>query len=64
MFQEKCRIRDIKPDISGLTSANLNEWNKTAWRDRLGPMLKDPPDFDQVWKEWTETFHKIVGKKK
>jgi predicted nucleotidyltransferase component of viral defense system len=64
MFQEKCRIRDIKPDISGLTSANLKEWNKNAWRDRLGPMLKDLPDFDQVWKEWTETFHKIAGKKK
>lgn len=64
MFQEKCRIRDIKPDISGLTSAKLKEWNKTAWKDRLGPMLKELPDFEIVWKEWTETFEKIAGEKR
>ena len=64
MFKEKCSIRDIKPDLSGLTSANLREWNRNAWRDRLGPMLKDLPEFDLVWKEWTETFREIAGKKK
>jgi hypothetical protein len=56
MFEEKCRVRDIKPDVSGLTSAKLKEWNRNAWRDRLGPMLKELPDFELVWKEWTETF--------
>lgn len=64
IFQEKCRIRDIKPNLSGLTSANLREWNRNAWRDRLGPMLKDVPDFDLVWKEWTEAFRKLTGGKK
>lgn len=64
MFQEKCRIRDISPDIKGLTSNRLKEWNKKAWKDRLGPMLKELPEFDLVWKEWTETFHKMTGKKK
>lgn len=64
MFEEKCRIRDISPDIKGLTSNRLKEWNKKAWKDRLGPMLKEVPDFDLVWKEWTETFHKMTGKKK
>ncbi|MDI6729126.1 MAG: nucleotidyl transferase AbiEii/AbiGii toxin family protein [Thermodesulfovibrionales bacterium] len=63
MFQEKCRVREIKPDISGLTSANLKEWNRNAWKDRLGPMLKELPDFEIVWKEWTETFRGIVKPK-
>lgn len=61
MFQEKCGVRDIKPDLAGLISTNLREWNKNAWQDRLGPMLNDVPDFDIVWKEWIETFHKLVG---
>lgn len=64
MFEEKCHIRDISPDIKGLTSNKLKEWNKKVWKDRLGPMLKEVPDFDFVWKEWIETFHKMTGKKK
>ncbi|HWR59147.1 MAG TPA: hypothetical protein VN328_09690 [Thermodesulfovibrionales bacterium] len=55
-----CRIRDINPDISGVTSNNLREWNRKAWRDRLGPMLKELPDFDIVCKEWTETFRRLA----
>ncbi|TAN41172.1 MAG: nucleotidyl transferase AbiEii/AbiGii toxin family protein [Nitrospirae bacterium] len=58
MFQEKCRIREIQPDISGLISADLKEWNRNAWRDRLGPMVKELPDLDTVWKAWTETLRK------
>jgi hypothetical protein len=27
----------------------------------LGPMLKDVPDFDRLWQEWVETFHKLMG---
>ena len=61
MFREKCRIRDIDPDLSGITSNKLREWNRKAWRDRLGPMLKELPDFDIVWKEWTETFRRLTG---
>jgi hypothetical protein len=64
MFEEKCHIRDISPDIKGLTSNKLKDWNKKVWKDRLGPMLKEVPDFDLVWKEWIETFHKMTGKKK
>jgi len=64
MFEEKCRIRDISPDIKGLTSNKLKEWNKKVWKDRLGPMLKEVPKFDLVWKEWIETFRKMTGKKK
>ena len=64
MFQEKCRVRDVKPDLAGLTSEKLREWNKNVWQDRLGPMLKELPKLDLVWKEWTETFQRITGKKK
>lgn len=59
MFQEKCRVRDIKPDLPGLTSDKLREWNKNVWQDRLGPMLKELPEFNLVWKEWAETFQRI-----
>ncbi len=27
---------------------------------RLGPMLKDVPDFDPLWKEWVRIFHELV----
>jgi len=64
LFQKKCRIRDVKPELSGLTSDKLRGWNKNVWQDRLGPMLKELPDFDLVWKEWVETFRNIAGKKK
>ncbi len=48
LFEEKCRVRNIEPDIAGLTSDTLREWNTNAWKDRLGPMLRELPDFDQV----------------
>jgi len=64
MFQEKCRIRNIKPEPDGLASAHLKEWNRNVWRDRLGPMLKDLPDFNQVWAEWVETLRMMIGDKK
>ena len=44
-----------------ITTAELHrEWNENAWRDRLGPMLKEVPDFDRVWKEWVKTFQALV----
>ena len=60
LFDEKCRVRNVRPDIADLTSDTLREWNKNAWRDRLAPMLQDVPDFDRVWKEWVKTFQGLV----
>ena len=60
----KCNIRDVKPDVSGLISENLREWNKEAWLSRLVPMLKELPDFDPVWKEWVETFEGLLKENK
>ena len=60
LFDEKCRIRDVQPDITSLTSDTLRAWNENAWRNQLGPMLKDVPDFDRLWKEWVKSFHKLI----
>jgi predicted nucleotidyltransferase component of viral defense system len=60
LFDEKCRIRDVRPDITGLTSDTLREWNEKVWLHRLGPMLQDVPNFDSLWKEWVKTFHELV----
>jgi predicted nucleotidyltransferase component of viral defense system len=64
LFDEKCRVRGIQPDIRGLTSDLLREWNENAWRDRLAPMLKEVPDFDLVWDEWVKTFHDLIKDEK
>jgi predicted nucleotidyltransferase component of viral defense system len=61
LFYEKCRVRGVQPDIAGLTSDTLREWDENAWLERLGPMLKDVPDFDRVWKEWVKTFRELVA---
>ena len=53
-------IRGVQPNITSLTSDTLREWNENAWLHRLGPMLKDVPDFDRLWKEWVKTFHELV----
>ncbi|MFH1029012.1 MAG: nucleotidyl transferase AbiEii/AbiGii toxin family protein, partial [Pseudomonadota bacterium] len=60
LFDEKCRVRGVPPDIESLTSDTLREWNETAWLDRLGPMLKEVPDFDLVWDEWVKTVHDLI----
>lgn len=62
LFQEKCRVRGIEPDLNGLISENLREWNRDAWVDRLGPMLKELPEFEQTWQKWVETFRRMVNK--
>jgi predicted nucleotidyltransferase component of viral defense system len=61
LFYEKCRVRGVQPDIAGLTSDTLRGWDENAWLERLGPMLKDVPDFDRVWKEWVKTFRELVA---
>jgi hypothetical protein len=45
-------VRKIEPDLSGLTSDNLKDWNTDAWENQMKPLMKSVPDFEQVWKEW------------
>jgi len=62
LFDHKCRVRDLQPDIATLTSDTLREWNENAWVNQLGPMLKDLPDFDRIWEEWVKAFHRLADK--
>lgn len=62
LFVEKCGVRHIQPNMAGLISENLREWNRDAWGNLLKPMMKTVPDFDDVWREWVTTFHEMFGK--
>jgi hypothetical protein len=61
IFIQKCQVRQIEPGKAGLISENLREWNKGAWGNQLGPLMKNVPDFEEVWQEWVTTFHRIFG---
>lgn len=59
LFIEKCRVRRLDPDIAGITSENLRDWNKDVWENLLGSMMKRVPEFDKVWRNWIVKCHKI-----
>lgn len=60
LFVQKCRARQIQPDVAGLVSENLKEWNKGAWENILRPLMKTVPDFNEVWKEWVAVLPEII----
>jgi predicted nucleotidyltransferase component of viral defense system len=60
LFVQKCRARQIEPDVAGLVSENLKEWNKGAWENILRPLMKTVPDFHEVWKEWVAVLPEII----
>jgi uncharacterized protein len=60
LFDAKCRIRGVQPDFDGLTSEALRELNEKVWLNRLGPMLKDVPDFERLWEEWVKTIQGLT----
>ncbi|MBI4551243.1 MAG: nucleotidyl transferase AbiEii/AbiGii toxin family protein [Candidatus Latescibacteria bacterium] len=49
LFVEKCRVRQIQPDVERLTSEHLREWNRRVWEKLLGPLMSAVPDFEVVW---------------
>jgi predicted nucleotidyltransferase component of viral defense system len=53
LFSDKCQTKGIKPDVAGICSAALRDWNRQAWDSQLRPMLAEPPEYDSVWAEWT-----------
>ena len=61
LFDKKCHVRQIKPEIREIASENLNEWNKDAWKNQLGPLMKDVPDFGKVWKDWSGRCQQLFG---
>jgi len=59
LFMQKCSARQIQPDAKGLISENLRNWNKDAWENILGPLMKTVPNFDEVWTELVLALQKI-----
>lgn len=63
LFSKKCKVRDIEPDLAGLISDELREWNKNPWANQMRPLMKEVPDFEEVWREWVEAFHRVFAVK-
>lgn len=61
LFDKKCEVRKIEPNLRDLTSENLKEWNKAAWENQLSALMKEVPDFEEVWQKWVAAFHKLFG---
>ena len=61
LFFEKCKVRQIQPDVEGLISENLRERNINAWGNMLTPLMKTVPDFEEVWNAWNLKFHEIFN---
>ena len=59
LFVQKCRARQIQPEVAGLVSENLKERNKGAWENILGPLMKTVPNFNDVWSELVIAVSKI-----
>ena len=54
LFEQKCTVRRIPAETEALTSELLKESDRKGWQNRLGPLLKDLPDYDDVWRDWVE----------
>lgn len=61
LFEKKCQVRKIEPNLGDLTSGNLKEWNKDAWNNQLKPLMKKVPDFEKVWEEWVGKCRELFG---
>ncbi len=61
IFNKKCQVRKIEPDLSGLTSDHLREWNTDAWENQMKPLMKNVPDFHQVWEEWVNCCRSLFN---
>jgi predicted nucleotidyltransferase component of viral defense system len=59
LFLEKCRARRIEPDSKALISDKLKEWNRSAWKIQLEPMMKVVPEYDRVWDDWMKKCREI-----
>ena len=60
IFERKCALRGVASDPRRLVSADLREWNRSAWETQLLPTVKDGPDYDRVWGEWTTVCATIL----
>jgi predicted nucleotidyltransferase component of viral defense system len=61
LFDRKCEVRQIEPNVMDLTSEKLREWNRDAWENQLRPLLKDLPNFEKVWNDWLGRCRELFG---
>jgi hypothetical protein len=61
LFDKKCQVRQINPEIKEIASENLKDWNKDAWENQLRPLMRDVTDFGKVWKEWSQICRELFG---
>ncbi len=64
LFDKKCKVREIKPDLTGLTSENLREWNKDAWENQLKPLMKNVSELETLWREWVARCNELFEKER
>jgi hypothetical protein len=60
LFENKCRIRGVAAETSQLHSQNLCEWNRKAWANQLLPMIKDGPEYETVWMQWSAVCAELL----
>jgi predicted nucleotidyltransferase component of viral defense system len=52
LFTDKCRVRKIEPDPALLVSETLRSINKGVWRRQLEILMREVPEFEEVWIDW------------
>jgi predicted nucleotidyltransferase component of viral defense system len=60
LFASKCEARGITPDRSSLIGEDLRARNREAWRVHIVPMMKSPPEYEQVWSDWVRTCSDLL----
>lgn len=62
-FDAKCVARKLAADPAKLTSSHLKEWNRKAWSTVLGVMMRELPNYETVWAEWTNACEGFFERK-
>jgi predicted nucleotidyltransferase component of viral defense system len=52
LFAEKCRARQIEPDVDLLVSETLKSANERIWQKQLEMLMREVADFNEVWRDW------------
>lgn len=52
LFADKCRARQIEPDPALLVSETLKSTNKGVRRRQLEMLMREVPEFEEVWTDW------------
>jgi predicted nucleotidyltransferase component of viral defense system len=62
LFRKKCALRSITVDSDALISERCKEWIRRAWSPALDPMMREVPNYEQVWIDWRNIHSRIFSK--